>query len=317
MNERLRAASVKRDLYDRTGQDRVPVQVSAVNYYFLALFLCLAVFFVVWAVLHDGLDETPLVVAALAAGLFLAAFILFREVVVRRSRERAQAARRLSQHLRAARRLTPRPDTGGKLTIERNEDLLREIRTKSDAAKVLGKFADAHKEVFELCDGYLSLASAELSVARPDSPRRPLIRKGTVAAAKRHRFHMLKWAEIKARSFISEVNQPGGAAEKIEAAEAALEAVERAHNAYPEEDTLIGSRQLLHEFLTHAKVRKSIESAEAAAADRNFEAAIEHYNDALSGLHRYDVNFSERDAVLQRIRTEIARLNDLSDLHEL
>lgn len=317
MNERLRAPIVKRNLYDRPVPDRVPVRTSAVNYYFLALFLSLAVFFVVWAVLHDGLDETPLIVAAIAAGLFLAAFVLFREVVLRRSRERAQAARRLSHHLHAARRLAPRQDDGNKLTIERNEELLREIRTKSEAAKVLGKFAEAHKEVFELCDGYLSLASSELAVVRAGSPRIPLIRKGTISAAKRHRFHLLKWAEIKARSFISEANLPGGATEKIGAAEAALEAVERAYSAYPEDNTLIGSRQLLHEFLTHAKARTNIESAETAAAEMNYKSAIRHYNDALSELRRYDVNFSERDAVCERIGTEIARLSKLSDLQDL
>jgi hypothetical protein len=199
-----------------------------------------------------------------------------------------------------------------KLSLQRNDELLREIRVKSDAAKVLGKFAEGHREVFELCDAYLSLASSELSRARAGSPRIPAIRKGTISAANRHRYHMLRWAEIKARSFTSEVNDPERAlSDKLEAAEDTLTAVEKAFNIYPEETALIDSRELLRAFLTTGKIRSFIESAENAAIAGQTDEALDKYRSALAALDDSTMPSSEQKAIQERIGAEIAQLKSL------
>ena len=201
-----------------------------------------------------------------------------------------------------------------KITLERNQQILREIRTKSDAAKVLGSLADAHKQVFDICEQYLTAASSEMSMARPGSPRIPALRKGSRYAEGRHRFHMLKWAEIKARSFTAEAEAAGDLKGKMQAAQEALDAVERAISVYPEESALADSRSVLRVFLVSARIKDSIDRAELADAEGRNEEAVRHYREALSDLQQCDVEFSEREVIFERIRSEIGRISSLADV---
>ncbi len=311
MDQRQRLTGPKGNVYAKEEPLRFPVGLSAANYYFLVFFISAAIFFIVWAALHDGYDDTPLIFAVIAAISFGASFVFVREVILRRSRRRAIAARRLSRQLGSVPRRERRAGADEKLTLKRNEEKLREIRVKSEAANVLGKFADAHKEVFDLCDEYLGLASEQLSKARPASPRIPALRKGSASAANRHRFHMLKWAEIKAREFTAEAATTGPLNGKIEAGENALNAVERAIEAYPEESALIDSRQLLQVFLTSAAVKGSIENAERAVENGSLDKAIADYRNALASLERFDVKFEERIVIYDKIQSEISRIEQL------
>jgi hypothetical protein len=294
--------------------DRVPFWIPASNYYLLAGFSAGAVFLTVLGALYDGYDDTPWVVAGMAAAVFAASLFLFREVVLRRFRRRALAARRLSHQLRSTARVRYGEHTGTKITLQRNDEIIREIRTKSDAAKVLGKLAEAHKEVFDLCEQYLAAAAAEISSARPASPRIPALRKGSRFANARHRFHMLKWAEIKARSFTSEAGAAGRLNDKIEAAQEALDAVGRAMEVYPDEATLVDSRAVLRVFLFSARIKSSIEKAERANARGNAKRAVDHYREALSDLQNCEIEFSERDVIFERIQSEIGRISRLADV---
>lgn len=307
MGQRQRVISRNANAYARAETGRPPVRLSAVNYYFLAAFVSAGVFFIVWAFLHDGYDDTPIFIATISAVLCAGSFVLVREVVGRRTRKREAAAHRLSEHLRLVGGNHGRNERNGKLTLKRNEELLSEIRTKSEAAKILGKLADAHKEVFDLCEEYLTIAAAELSTAHPTSPRVPALRKGTLSASKRHRFHMLKWAEIKARSFTAQAAD-GSMSAKIDAGHDALVAVDRAIEVYPDESTLIDSRDLLRAFLTSANVKLAIEEAEAAEDNDKPELAVKHYRDALASLEKYDVKFDERILIYDKIRLEIKRI---------
>ena len=312
MNERVRTSNLKRDLYVKVNGVRVPAWPSSANYYFLALFCSAAVFFFIWAILSDGYDDSPLVVAAISSVSFAVTMVLFREVVLRRRHERLQAARRISQHLIEAKRLRPLQESSDKLSLRQNEGLLAEIRTKSDAAKVLGTLPEAHQEVFELCDRYLTLASTEITSARQGSPRVPALRKGTATAAKRHRFHMLRWAELRSRWFTGLAKLPGELSEKVHAAEEALAAVDRAYSVYPEVSALTDSRQVLRAFITSARVQTAIELAESADAKGKYTEALDHYREALDGLQRFDDSFEDRSTIAERIRTEMARLGRLT-----
>lgn len=312
MDRRTRVANGERALYRGLSGDRVPFWIPALNYYLLVGLLAAAVFLTVLGALYDGYDETPWIVSGMAAAVFAASLFLFREVVLRRFRRRTLAARRLSHQLRSAVQANTWASEN-KLTLHQNEEILRNIRAKSEAAKVLIKLPDAHKEVFDLCEQYLAMAAAEISSARPGSPRIPALRKGSRFANGRHRFHMLKWAEIKARSFTSEAGSTGGLSEKIDAAREALEAVERAIDVYPDERALTDSHSVLRVFLVSARIKTSIERAELATDHGDRAQAVNHYRQALSDLQNFDLEFSEREVIFERIQSEIGRISKLAD----
>lgn len=291
------------------SKGRLPFWLPAQNYYLLVLVFAGAVFLSVAAALNDGRDETPWITAGVSAAVFVVTLFAFRELVLRRFRRRALAAQRLSRHLRLMAPMRREEDGRRKITLEENHEMLREIRVKSDAAKVLGTLAEAHREVFDLCENYLTQSSTQISSARPGSPRIPAMRKGAKFAAGRHRFHMLKWAEVKARSFTDGVAGSGELDEKIGVAREALGAVDRVISVYPDEIALVDSRTVLQTFLVSAKIRLSVEKAEWATEQGKWEEAVEHYRTALSDLQQCDVDFSDREAIQQRINKEIGRIS--------
>ncbi len=309
MERRTRLTGEMRDFRTEAYRRRGSFWVSAANYYLVTVFVAGILFLIVFGWLYDVHDETPWVVGALAAAAFAVGLVLFREVILRRIRQRAIAERRLSRHLRVS-GPTKGGQTGGrKISIERNREILDDIRTKSEAANVLGGLADAHREVFEVCERYVAEASDELATARPGSPRIPALRKGLRLAAERHRFHMLKWAEIKAKDFSAE---PGGSEamdRKALLAREALAAVDRAIAVYPDERTLADSKAVLDFFLLSAIIRDSIDKAEQALAEGRPSRAIEYYRDALAELEKSELAFPERAAISGRIRSAIERLN--------
>ena len=308
MDQRARTTNIKNGPYVKVGGDGASSSASTLNYYFLTFFVGIFVFVVVLAFLYDGYDESPWIVAGLSSIVSIVSFVLFREVVLRRSRERERAARSLAHHLSAAKKHGRDREDRDKLTLERNEKFLFEIRSKSDAAKVLGNLAEAHKEVFELCDEYLTIASREISKARAGSPRVPALRKGSVSAAKRHRFHMLKWAELKSRSFTSEAKNADTIDGKIGAAKEALDAVERAIEVYADEKTLTDSREVLRVFLASSRLRSFLDDAEAAEVAGELESAVRNYNNALIELSRQAGTFEDREAFGLKIRSEVERI---------
>lgn len=313
MDRRTRVANGDRGLYRGVSGERVPFWIPALNYYLLVFLLAAGVFLTVLGALYDGYDETPWIVSGMSAAAFAASLFLFREVVLRRFRRRTLAARRLSHQLRLAAPIKFGPN-GNKLTLQRNEEILNDIRAKSEAAKVLVKLAEAHKEVFELCEQYLTMAASEISSARPGSPRIPALRKGSRFAGGRHRFHMLKWAEIKAHSFTSEAGNSGRLSDKIESAQQALDAVDLAMDVYPDEPALVDSHAVLRVFLVSARIKNSIQKAERASERGNNRKAVDHYREALSDLQNCDIEFSEREVMFERIQTEIGRISKSADV---
>ncbi len=311
MERRTRTAN-ERGLYP--GRDRLPLWIPAPNYYLLVFLSCAAVFLIVLAALHDGYDETPWIIAGISAASMAASLFLFREIVLRRVRRRALAARRLSHHLRSVAPGRRDESESRKITLQRNQEILHEIRTKSDAAKVLGKFAEAHREIFDLCERYLTTAASEIASARPGSPRIPALRKGSKFAAARHRFHMLKWAEIKAHSFTSEAGGQGTLADKLEAAREALGAVDRAMGVYPDEPALVDSHAVLQVYMVSARIRESIGKAERAELSGDKKRAVGHYREALADLETSGVDFAEREMMFERLHSEIGRIIKLADV---
>lgn len=282
------------------------VSLKSINYYSIAVLACVGVFFFVMSLTNDGLEENSwlaAVVAALGTGLSM---VLFRQIVLRRVREKELAARRLSHHIRIAGSHF-RPTPSKKMTVERNDELVAEIRKRSDAAKVLGKVADAHKDIFELCEAYLKIASSEIARARTGSPRLPAIRNGASFAARRHKYHILKWAEIKARSAQLDMGSMA-VKDRLVAAEAALEAVDRALAHYPNEMALTESRRVLAAFFATGTIKSIIDEAEQAEKSGNIEAAVAVLRRAMESVHEGGIHFTDNPALRGRFEEELRRL---------
>lgn len=290
---------------------RIPFWIPASNFYLLAFAASVAVFFLLVGILHDGTGDFPLVIGGVGSITVLGTAIFAREVVMRNARNRFISAKRIDKSVWL---LTNR-DTdslgSNKLTLEKNEAMIAEIRKKSEAAMVLGTFSETHKAVVELCADYLSLASDELARAGAGSPRVPAIRKGTGVASRHHRHHMLKWAEIAARSLTLEAKSRGNIEETLDNAEKALDVVDHALRSYPLESSLIDSKEVLQNYITSIRVSRSVETAEREFFNGEYESAIRLYTDAACEFRRYETNDPEREKAAVKIDMEISRIREL------
>lgn len=286
-----------------------PFWLPAANYYILAVFAAIAFFFFIWGVFHESNDESTWFGAGIAACFIFAAAVFVREVILRKARERYFQAQKILDYNFSGAPLAfnsnlPNPN---KLTLEKNSAILKEIRRKSDAAKVLGRLPDGHLEVFEICDEYLSLSKNELKTVGVGSPRLAALRRGREIVKELHRFHLLEWAETSARSYTQEAQNNVIIKERLEAAQKALNVVHKAMQFYPNEAHLKNSEQALNEFYASIKVSHYVEQAERSHFKGNYSRAVSHYRDALFYLERESVRSEARDAVAGKIASELEK----------
>lgn len=291
---------------------RRPFWLPASNYYVLAIAITIAFFFLVWGILHDGIEETPWITAGIAASLLLCCAVFLREVVLRRARRRfLSAQRRLDDTVNWRSIPNDRNRDPNKLTLEKNAAILGEIKKKSDAARVLSKLSDGHLEVFEMCGEYLSINAHELNTISPGSPRLAPLHRGREMARELHRYHLLHWAEIEARALTQEARNRVKISERLETAQRALTVIGSALHYYPEEENLRESEEALKEFIASIKISNWIERAERAAFKGKYTQALSLYRDALFYLGRENVKSDERELIAVRINSEIEKLRRL------
>lgn len=291
------------------NRNRRPFWVPASTYYMMAVALSAALFFIAWGILNDSLIEAPHITAGISASIFLFGAVVLREIILRRARNRLiQDQRRLERSF-----ASPSVHAGDsrKLTIERNAAILNDIKRKSEAARVLGKFSAGHREVFELCGDYILQNDSELKIVSASSPRLSPLLKGRTLANELHRFHMLKWAEIEVTSRTTEATNRVDSEEKIEAAQGALAIIDESLEFYPSERSLVQSRALLQDLLVSIKVSNWIEQAERAAFKKDYTLAKSLYRDALFDLGRDNIQTAAREAAASRINGEIERIRIL------
>ncbi|MEP7147641.1 MAG: hypothetical protein ABI857_01990 [Acidobacteriota bacterium] len=265
---------------------RRPFWLPASNYYMLTASVAIAFFFLVWGILNDGHDQTPWIPAGVGAAIVLGSAVVLREVILRDARRRYLISQQhIDQSVKGiARRVREREPA--KLTLERNASILSEISRKSEAAKVLGRFAEGHREVFELCDEYLAAVTRELPNVGAGSPRIAALRRGTDVAGRYHYYHMLQWAEIESRAQTQEAGRRDKIAEKLESTHSALGVVEFALRAYPHEPALLESQIVLQRLVSSIRISDLMERAARSAFKGNHKRALNLYQDALFFLQR-------------------------------
>ncbi len=292
------------------NQARRPFWLPASNYYVLAVAISTAFFFLVWGILENGGEESPWISAGISASILLCGAVILREIVLRRARKR------YASQIGVARRVSINPPTVDprnrhKLSLEKNAAILREIRQKSDAAKVLSKLSAGHREVFELCRGYLDRNETELHTVGPGSPRLGALLKGRSDVANYHRYHLLKWAEIEAKTLADKALSRMNTDEKVASAQNALSVIDSALASYPAEASLIESREHLVELVVSIKVSHWVETAEKAAFNGNYAEAKSLYRDALFYLGRDNVQTNGRQKAAEHINIELERIRAL------
>lgn len=293
---------------------RRPFWLPASNYYMLAAAVAIAFFFIVWGILNDGIDETPWITAGIGASVFLCGAILLREVILRRARNQfLHRQRSLDRSVRGIAMQYAENNDAGKLTLEKNRIILGEIEKKSEAAKVLGKFSDGHREVFELCEEYLEAAARELPRVGVGSPRLPALLRGKETVGEFHRFHVLRWAELETRSLMNDARSSAKIAEKIETAQRALTVLDYALKFYPDERTLLESESVLRDFTVSVKVSDWADKAERALFKGNHKRALSLYQDALHFVSKEEPLSNEREMAKTAINEKIARINLLKE----
>ncbi|MGI8469217.1 MAG: hypothetical protein ACR2N3_12275 [Pyrinomonadaceae bacterium] len=289
-----------------------PFWLPASNFYILAAAVAVAVFFLAWAILNEGEEEMPLISAGLVASMILAGSVILREVILRSARYRLLVAQaRLDRNINTVRRQSHNIPTTAKLTIDKNNEILREIERKSLAAQNTGKFPESHWQVFELCHEYLHRSERELEIAGNGSPRVAVLRKSREKARGLHKYHLLAWSSLESRALVQEAKAGATISKKLENAAKALTVLDSALEFYPNERELLESTKAIREFISTVKVSHWIEQAERFAFKGNYKRAISHYRDALFYLARENVKSEERDSIAAKINLEIEKIRKL------
>lgn len=295
---------------------RRPFWLTASSYYVLAAAAAIALFFLVWAIFHEGDEETPLAAAGIGASLVLGGAVVVREIFLRRARNRfLLVERNLDRNLK---QIPLRPaKNAGKLSLEENASIVKDIQKKSEAARLLGRMSAGHLEVFEICSQYLSLTEKQMETVGVGSPRIAGLRRGREIVTDLHRHHLLAWAEIETRTLTQKAKNYVTISEKLNTAQEALTVLNSALQFYPNEPQLTESETVLKDFIASIKVSHWIEQAERAAFKGNSRRAVSLYRDALFFLDREDVRTEEREAIAERINFEIESLQNLSAKKEI
>lgn len=297
----------KRTVNFREKKYRRPFWVPASNYYILAFALTIACFFLIWGSLIQDGEDAPWIAAGVIASLFLAIAVFVREVVLRKARKNyALYEKQLDFQIRKI----PAVEKMHKLTLGQNAEIIKNIKTKSEAADIFDRLSEGHWEVFTLCNDYLKLNKKELKTVGTGSPRLAALRRGREVVSELHRKHLLVWAKNNTQTYTNESKNKVKISDKIDLVQQAMNTLKTALNFYPNDINLIESAEALREYRAKIKVSHWIEQAERNAFKGNYKRAHSLYRDALFYLGRENIRNEERELIATQINSAIAELRN-------
>jgi hypothetical protein len=240
---------------------RKPFWLPARSYYLIVVGFAAGSFVLAVGLLGETGNESGVVIGGMIAIGILVGGIVAREIVLRHARERHQIdQRRLDKNLQSPQQVMRAKRGSKKFTLEMNVVALDHIRKKSEAANIFGRIADGHMEVFELCDEYRNIVTAEIPKVHPDSPRlSPMIR-GQREAEKLQKFHLLRWAELESRALAKVAQNAEDPSQRVDYTLRARQTIQFALERFPEASELQESADLLDELLAqleHADLKET------------------------------------------------------------
>lgn len=275
------------------------------TYAVVAVSASLALFFLLWFILHTGGDDSPWIPAGLAASVLFLVALAAREAILHRAFTRNILDKeRRDYHVSDYRRKRRR------ISLERYSAKLRTIAKLSARADVKSENFQAHLEVYQLCRDYLLKVEDALRVVRQGSQTQLALRAGQERARSLQKHHLLKWASLASREWMEESQKRTQPKEKLEAAQKAFEVIESALKSYPNEEQLLASTSAIHDHIVSLRLAQWIECAERDAFKGNFHRAIERYKDALFYLSREDINEDLGERFAHHIYGEIEILEE-------
>ena len=271
----------------------------------VALLVAVGLFFALWWMLVSGGDEAPWLPAGLAASVVLLVALSAREVVMRRKWTRYLLENGIQQSKRSSSHDGLRSP---KLSSSGHSAALRMIQKSSAAADAAGSSPEAHLDVAQLCQEYLTSTDETLRSGSLGSEKNIALRAGQQRVRNLHRQHLLIWARDNSRVLAHEAQQKARMFDKIETANRALDCLDSALRVYPGERELNESKVAIREFIASVKVAHWVELAQRAAFKKQYSRAIERYQDALYFLGQEGVKDDVRIAGTAQIETEIEKL---------
>ncbi|MEP6743029.1 MAG: hypothetical protein ABJB61_11065 [bacterium] len=277
---------------------------SSAGYLAGAFVAALALFFGLWWMLISGGDEAPWIPAGLAASVVLLVALSAREVVMRRAWTKYLLEQGSDPSLRTSgeRKRSTKSRTSSVISAAS-----RVIQKQSEEADA-GSNAEAHFDVFQLCQEYLATTDEALKSNNLLADKRMAIKARQERVRSLQRHHLLTWARNSSRALTYEAQQRSRTSDKIEAANRALHCLESALKFYPGETDLNQSSLAIREFIGSVKVAHWVELAERSAFKGHYRRAIERYKDALFYLNRETVKDEVRIPGAERITREIESL---------
>ena len=293
------------DLHARASRARMP---SSTGYLMAAIIIAAGLFFGIWWILISSGDEAPWLPAGLAASAVLLVAMSAREVVMRRAWTRYLLENGISQkHTSRSRSTSGRSQKKG-FSSSLHSAALRTIQKQSVTADHPGSSPEAHLDVAQLCQDYLSSTDEAIRSGSFHSEKGIAIRAGQERVRALHRHHLLTWAKGQSRALTHEAQQRARTFDKIETAMRALDCIDSALRIYPDEAELNESRVAIGEFIASVKVAHWVELAERSAFKGHYRRAIDRYKDALFYLNQDVVKDEVRVAGTEKIEAQIAKL---------
>jgi hypothetical protein len=211
--------------------------------------------------------------------------------------------RRLADHARLEKTLRlvsafSNADDRRKISLEQNKAWVDHIVQKSEAAKVLGRISEAHRNVFDLCERYLGDMADELPYVAPGSPRIAAFRTSTKRIRRLHKYHLLRWAELETSELGFGIQSRATIEDSLNSNRHAAKVLSFALGHYPDDPSLNASMVVVNDARLMISAAELTESAEKERAGGNPQAALELYRDALDVLSR---NSAEIDGGRERI----------------
>lgn len=287
----------------RTALPRPRLQ-STSGYLATAGATALALFFLLWWMLHNNGDEAPWIPAGLAASVVMLVALAAREVVMRR----AQTRLILDQERRDYRVSDVRKRRTNTDKANHFSATFRNLQRRSSEADAPGSQPAVHLDVYKMCKLYLENSEEALRSVRTGVQGLATLRAGQERVRLLQKHHLLTWAAGEARVLTADAQRRANIADKIETATRALDVIDSALKIYPGEPELLASAGAVREYISSVKVAHWIELAERAAFKGQFRRAIDRYRDALFYLSREEMREDTRDEMAIRIADEVEEL---------